>query len=136
MRGPIKALSVGSIQRWSWPLTDKAEGRKHPQGDKSLLKDCLTEVKLIEQNKYFSWVECRLLTGRQHQIRKHAVIAGHAIVGDRRYGEMKDCDRIQKIYQLDRLFLHCQKMAFTWQGKFLEFTAETPTEFAALKTGS
>jgi len=34
----------------------------------------------------FSWIELTLATGRKHQIRRHALAAGHPIIGDRRYG--------------------------------------------------
>ncbi len=72
---------------WSNPLTDKAEGRKNPQGLSKERVSCETQFKVIEQSKYFSLCEFNLITGRQHQIRKHAALAKHALVGDQRYGD-------------------------------------------------
>jgi tRNA pseudouridine65 synthase len=91
-------------------LTDKAEGRKSPQG---LVKNRIpsdTQFSVIKESNYLSLCEFRLGTGRQHQIRKHAALAKHAIIGDSRYGSPNLNKKIMEIYKLknsNRMYLHC-----------------------------
>lgn len=95
---------------WKQALSDKSEGRKNPAGQARDRVPCETDVKVLEKNKYFSYCEFDLITGRQHQIRKHCALAKHPLVGDHRYGEIKYNSKITKIYQTDRMFLHCHKI--------------------------
>ena len=88
-RGNINATSI----IWKEELSDKAEGRKNPAGQSRDRIPCET-----------------LITGRQHQIRKHCALAKHALLGDHRYGDGKYNDKISSIYQTDRMFLHCHKI--------------------------
>lgn len=103
LRGQLKESS-GS---WTRPLTDKAEGRKNPQGQSHDRVPCETKFSTLKQNKYFTLCELDLITGRQHQIRKHTALVNHPLVGDSRYGENKYNEKIAKIYSTQRLFLHC-----------------------------
>jgi 23S rRNA pseudouridine1911/1915/1917 synthase len=89
-----------------WGLFDKTEGtvvahvgrhlrfRKlftaYPEGDHG--KDAITHYKVLEQYNYVSLVECRLETGRTHQIRVHMQYIGHPLFNDDFYGG----DRIVK----------------------------------------
>lgn len=119
-------------QEWSTPISDKSEGRKNPQG---LLKDRVeakTLYKVIKTNQFFSLVEVRLLTGRQHQIRKHAALAKHAIVGDSRYGDPKYNDKMAKIYNTDHMFLHAFRLELPIGGRVQTFETPIPPEFKAL----
>jgi 23S rRNA pseudouridine1911/1915/1917 synthase len=54
-------------------------------------------------------VECRLETGRTHQIRVHLAAIGHPVVGDNRYGGAR---RTRGPLALDRPFLHAHHLAF------------------------
>lgn len=127
------ALPVSETwQEWNQPLSDKAEGRKNPQG---LSKDRLpsqTQYRVLESNKYFSLVELRLLTGRQHQIRKHTVLAKHAIIGDGRYGDPKYNERMADLYKTSRMFLHATRLTININGEVRTFEAPLPEEFQRL----
>jgi tRNA pseudouridine65 synthase len=114
---------------WDMPLTDKAEGRKNPQGASIYRKPCLTKYKVLNANSYFSLVDCSILTGRQHQIRKHAALAKSPIVGDDRYGELKYNKKISEIYRVSRLFLHSYYLKFQWKGRSWQFSSNIPPEF-------
>ena len=117
---------------WTQPLTDKAEGRKNPLG---LSKDrvaCETRFQVKKATGYFSLCEFELMTGRQHQIRKHAAVAKHALVGDPRYGDGKYNQRIFAIYGVQRMFLHCHQISIS--GIFLE--SPVPASFAQLLSES
>lgn len=131
LRGEMKEDSV----HWDWKLSDKAEGRKNPQGLSKDRKNCETLARVVEKNKYFSLVECEILTGRQHQIRKHAAIAKHAIVGDPRYNEPKYNERIAGLYGTDRMFLHASELRLHIAGREMVFHSPLPAEFRALLRG-
>lgn len=133
------ALLRGEMEKdtavWDQKLSDKAEGRKNPQGLLKDRKNCETRVRVVEKTKYFTLVECEILTGRQHQIRKHAALAKHAIVGDHRYNDPKYNERIESIYGTDRMFLHANELRLRISGREVVFTAPLPAEFKALLKG-
>ena len=75
-----------------------------------------------------SLIEAKLITGRTHQIRVHALHTGHPIVGDERYG-MPETNAMAKKLGLKRLFLHAQSIAFPDDsGNELHFTAPLPDD--------
>lgn len=52
-------------------------------------KPAVTHYKVLEHYKNYSYIECRLETGRTHQIRVHMSSIGHPLVGDFVYGPKK-----------------------------------------------
>lgn len=62
----------------------------YPEGDHG--KDAITHYKVLERFGYVTLVECRLETGRTHQIRVHMQYIGHPLFNDEMYGG----DRIVK----------------------------------------
>ena len=52
-------------------------------------KDAVTHYKVLERFGQATYVECRLETGRTHQIRVHMAHIGHPILGDTVYGAKK-----------------------------------------------
>lgn len=73
-------------------------------------------------------LECRLDTGRTHQIRVHLASIGHPLVGDPVYGERRP------VLGLDRPFLHAVSLAFDHPttGDHVRFRSELATDLAAL----
>lgn len=108
--GLVKGVFKDPTGRWSQPLTDKAEGRRSPKGLSKNRVPCLTEYKVIQHSPFVSLCEFRLLTGRQHQIRKHAALAKHPLIGDSRYGSQALNQKIEELYGEKRMFLHCKKI--------------------------
>jgi len=49
-------------------------------------KHAVTHYRVLERFKYMTWVECKLETGRTHQIRAHFKHIGHTLFNDERYG--------------------------------------------------
>lgn len=115
-----KALTL----EWNLPLSDKAEGRKNPQGKSQDRKNCLTVVNVIRTNSYFTEALCEIKTGRQHQIRKHAALAKHPIVGDSRYNDESYNAKMTELYKNSRMFLHAEELHFTFENKHYDFSAE------------
>lgn len=118
--------------KWDWPISDKAEGRKDPQGKPSDQVSALTYYQVLKSNRFFSMVLCQIKTGRQHQIRKHSALFKKPIVGDSRYGNEKDNQRIEKIYQFKRLALHSLSLNFLWNNQSYGFRTEIPPDFEYL----
>ncbi|MDP9387595.1 MAG: pseudouridine synthase, partial [Actinomycetota bacterium] len=69
-------------------------------------------------------LECRLETGRTHQVRVHLAAIGHPVVGDRRYGG----ERVARLSP--RPFLHAHRLAFDHpaSGQRLSFSSELPAD--------
>jgi RluA family pseudouridine synthase len=111
-------------QLWDWPLTAKAAGRRHPQG-KGRRRPCKTQYRVETQSRHYSLLKCRLLTGRTHQIRRHAALAGHPLVGDKRYGSLRACRYLERHYRFTRLGLHAAALTIRMPG------ADSPERFEA-----
>ena len=77
-------------------------------------------IEIYENDKIptLSLVECKLETGRTHQIRVHMSHVGNSIMGDgkykKKYKKLKNIDtNLEKlIYKLDRQFLHAKTLGF------------------------
>lgn len=85
----------------------------------------VTHYKVIERYKNNTLIECKLETGRTHQIRVHMAYIGHPLVGDPVYGYKK-----QK-FNLKGQMLHAQRLGFIHPrtGKYVEFNSELPAYF-------
>lgn len=90
-------------------------------------KEAVTEWEMRAEHKGCALIQCRLLTGRTHQIRVHMRENLHAaILGDTIYAQPQ-----RQQVQMSRLMLHAWKLAFTHpiSGKSLAFEATVPAEF-------
>ncbi len=128
------AIVKGQISEktiWNFALTDKAEGRRDPAGTGSK-KPCITHVQPLKSNFYFSLIELQIETGRTHQIRRHATLAKHPVIGDTRYGSPTYAKKISEIYGVDRLLLHAQKLTIKIDNMEYEIESPIPREFYKL----
>lgn len=94
-----------------------------------------------------SWVDCKLESGRTHQIRVHMQHIKHPLVGDPLYGlvgqEGKallkrsgyEADVIKKIMAFDRQALHAREIGFVHprSGEEMSFTSDLPKDLQKLK---
>lgn len=95
---------------WNFSLSKAAGGRNNPTG-RGKLVNCKTEYKVLEQSPHYSLLEIKLITGRKHQIRRHAKLAKHPVTGDMRYGSKKSINYLKSMdYQ--RMGLHCSQLEF------------------------
>ena len=95
-------------------------------------------LEVFENNKTptLSLVECKLETGRTHQIRVHMSYKGNNILGDKKYKKkfkkLKniDLDLKESLYKLNRQFLHAKTLGFTHpkSGKELKFSSILPQD--------
>lgn len=109
--------------------------------DPEVGKPAVTHYKVLEDYTYVSLVECRLETGRTHQIRVHMKYTGHTLFSDHFYGG----DRILKgvVFSKYRQFidncfkilprqaLHAQSLGFVHpgSGKEMYFETDLPEDF-------
>ena len=130
--GILRGRLNDSTGVWKQKLTDKAEGRKNPAGLAQSRVSCETHYKVLEGSAFLTLCEFDLKTGRQHQIRKHAALSKHHLVGDTRYGDKAYNQRITDLYNISRMFLHCWKI----QLEHHMFEATVPEEFKVLMNKS
>ncbi len=64
-------------------LKNRMQMAVFPEGN--LGKHAVTHYKVLERFRYITWVECKLETGRTHQIRAHFKHIGHTLFNDERY---------------------------------------------------
>jgi len=104
-------------------ITRSSKNRQMMEVSGSKGKRAITNYKTIEifendKTPTLSLVECRLETGRTHQIRVHMTHMGNSIMGDgkykKKYKKLKNIDTNLEnlIYKLDRQFLHAQTLGF------------------------
>lgn len=114
----------------------------YPDGDQG--KHAVTHYRVLERLGYVSLVECRLETGRTHQIRVHMNYLGHPLFNDKDYGG----DRIVKgttftkyrqfvencFKVCPRQALHAKTLGFEHPGKGerMEFDSEIPSDMLML----
>ncbi|WP_319406405.1 RNA pseudouridine synthase [uncultured Desulfosarcina sp.] len=101
---------------WNWPLTSGAAGRNDPTG-KGKRNPCTTRCRLLAHSLHYSLIECEPLTGRKHQIRRHAKLAGHPVVGDRRYGSVRSLAFLRRHHGFNRLGLHAHALTLRLPGE-------------------
>lgn len=96
--------------------------RVTPNGDPAV-----THYQVKERYRLATQVECRLETGRTHQIRVHLSYIGHPLLGDELYGGKRDL--------IDRQALHGAILRFEhpFGGQLIEVTAPLPAELQALE---
>jgi 23S rRNA pseudouridine1911/1915/1917 synthase len=87
-------------------------------------------------------VECRLATGRTHQIRVHMTEQGHSLIGDATYGDRRSLGRLRtvpsaardRLTDFPRQALHAMVIGFHHpvSGEYLEFVSHLPPDMAEL----
>jgi RluA family pseudouridine synthase len=96
---------------WQWPLAKTAGGRQHPQGAGEK-QPSRTNYRVLDHSDHYTLVEIEPLTGRKHQIRRHAKLAGHSVVGDNRYGSLRAAKYLKENHGFNRLALHTCAISF------------------------
>lgn len=131
------------------PASGSVEGAigRHPRSRQKMAvvtrggKAALTHYRVIETfGTIASLVECKLATGRTHQIRVHMAHIKHPVVGDQVYGKRvaletkRDTGIVGKLSAFPRQALHAAEIKFVHPqtGKSMKFTAKLPDDMAEL----
>ena len=87
-------------------------------------KSAVTEFKVLERFENFTYVECKLQTGRTHQIRVHMAAIGHPLLGDTKYTARKN------FFDISGQALHSYTLSLIHPttGKQMNFTAPPPAD--------
>ena len=122
-------------------ITRSSKNRQLMSVSLSRGKNSITNYKTLEIFEKetvptFSLVECKLETGRTHQIRVHMRYKGNSIVGDQKYKKkFRKLENInkhleKKIINLDRQFLHAVSLGFTHptKNKRMNFKSKLPND--------
>lgn len=121
---------------------DRMQMTVFPEGDQG--KTAVTHYRVIERLGYTTLVECRLETGRTHQIRVHMKYIGHTLFNDERYGghEILKGTRFTKYRQFvqncfalcPRQALHAKTLGFVHPttGEEMFFDSELPEDLSQL----
>jgi 23S rRNA pseudouridine1911/1915/1917 synthase len=132
---PAEGTITGHVGR---NIRDRKIMQVFPDGSQG--KPAITHYKVLENLGYVSLVECKLETGRTHQIRVHFSYIKHALFNDDEYGGdqilkgttftkyqqfVKNCFKI-----LPRQALHAKSLSFDHPvtGKRLSFDSELPDD--------
>ena len=120
-------------------LKDRRVTTAFPEADHG--RTAITHYKVLQSLRYISLVECKLETGRTHQIRAHMKFLGHPIFNDAMYGgdQVLKGTTFTKFRQfvdncfkiIPRQALHAKTLGFIHPAtkKFVQFDSELPTDF-------
>jgi 23S rRNA pseudouridine1911/1915/1917 synthase len=123
-------------------LKDRRVTAAFPDGDFG--RRAVTHYKTLKNLRYVSLVECKLETGRTHQIRAHMKHIGHPLFNDATYGGnqvvkgtvfSKYKQFVDNCFEvMPRQALHAKTLGFVHphSGKFVQFESELPEDFVQL----
>ncbi len=134
---PNKQIIEGYIER------NKKNRKKMSLNNKGYGKYSKTEINLIDAYEIASLIDCKLYTGRTHQIRLHLTSINSNIVGDKLYGRSKinQFGKNQKTFNkflilknFERQALHAYHLGFYHPTlkKMMEFNVDLPEDFKNL----
>jgi 23S rRNA pseudouridine1911/1915/1917 synthase len=129
--GGVPRPAEGSVDA---PLARSAQNRKKiaivPGG-----KRAVTHYRTIQPLRDAALVECRLETGRTHQVRVHMASLGHALLGDPVYGRAKGYPRqVLETIGFRRQALHAARLGFIHpiKGDVMAFDSDMPSDMQEL----
>jgi 23S rRNA pseudouridine1911/1915/1917 synthase len=114
--------------------------------DPSIGKHAVTHYKVLERFGFCTLIECKLETGRTHQIRAHMKYIGHTLFADEAYGGLKVLSHakfpkfdsfIQNCFEImSRQALHAKTLAFVHpeSKKWMDFNSDLPEDFSSVLT--
>jgi 23S rRNA pseudouridine1911/1915/1917 synthase len=134
------ALVHGEIEENSGTIDAPIAREKHNRTKMSIRahgRNALSLWKVKQRFEKFTLLAVEIKTGRTHQIRVHLAHINHPVVGDETYNAgrdktVRDPQIRQAIANLNRFFLHAEKLSFTHPAtnEKMNFRAELPPELS------
>lgn len=133
------AVALGNVTPQTFEsslIPDRGDGRRGSTKNPKLGKRAVTHVKPVERLDGYTVVECRLETGRTHQIRIHLSEAGHPLCGDKVYRGRFPGKPIPDDSGAPRLALHATELGFEHPitGELLRFVMPLPPDLSIFLT--
>jgi 23S rRNA pseudouridine1911/1915/1917 synthase len=124
------AVKSGTIE--SRLVKDRGDGRRGSTENEELGREAVTHVTFLESLRGATLLECRLETGRTHQIRIHLSERGHPLLGERVYSKSYRGE----LLPAPRVMLHARELAFEHPGtgQRLSFEQRLPDDMQAVLT--
>ncbi len=118
---------VGTIDL---PLSEHEQTARSKAKRGVKFQQALTRWRVVSSMKEASLLAVAIETGRTHQIRRHLEAVGHAVAGDRRYGDFAFNRAARQRWGLRRMFLHAWRLELPHPstGAVLRLEAEPPGE--------
>lgn len=110
------------------PIGRDERDRKRMAVNEKNGKEAVTHYRVLKRFREHTYIECRLETGRTHQIRVHMTSIGHPLLGDAVYGVRKTP------FHLEGQTLHAHRLGFRHPGSgaYVEVEAPLPAYFTRL----
>jgi 23S rRNA pseudouridine1911/1915/1917 synthase len=129
------ALALGRVRAATFAsrlVADRGDGRRGSTDNPRLGREAVTHVRPLEVFEDVTLLECRLETGRTHQIRIHLAEAGHPLLGERVYTREPVFALPALGIQVPRLMLHALSLGFEHPHTHREvrFEMQPPPDFA------
>ena len=117
--------------------TTDAAGERHVRVVGAAHEDGRRSITLVKVRQSFgahTLLDVTIKTGRTHQIRVHLSHAGHAIVGDPKYGDFPANKAFAREHRFARMFLHARELSFDHpaSGERITLVAPLPADCATL----
>jgi 23S rRNA pseudouridine1911/1915/1917 synthase len=125
----IVAGKLGNRTFSSRLVADRGDGKRGSTSNPRLGRIAITHVRSLEDLNSATLVECRLETGRTHQIRIQLAEAGHPILGERVYSASATA-----LERVPRILLHAAHLAFRHPvtGISQEYSSGMPADMSAI----
>jgi 23S rRNA pseudouridine1911/1915/1917 synthase len=125
LEGKVDApLARSSANRQKMAIVEENRGKR-----------AVTHYRMLRPLHESALVECRLETGRTHQVRVHMASIGHALLGDPVYGRSRPAHReLLKRLKFERQALHAAELGFIHPvtGESLSFKSAVPSDMQEL----
>lgn len=118
------ALARSSANRQKMAIVDEGRGKR-----------AVTHYRMLVPLREAALVECRLETGRTHQVRVHMTSIGHPLLGDPVYGRTRSAHReLLNVMGFRRQALHAAELGFTHPAskEHLSFKSDSPSDMQEL----
>lgn len=110
------------------PIGRDEKDRKRMAVNEKNGKEAITHYRVLQRFRDYTYIECRLETGRTHQIRVHMTYIGHPLLGDEIYSPRKTS------FHLEGQTLHAYRLGFMHPvtDAYIEVKAPVPAYFLHL----